>query len=154
MRHALLCDELDDIIHSYNYGIVPGSATVFVKDEVNNMGRLDLTLLEGVMIVVEVSEEGYKVASCSPLSNAAVAITTSKTVQKNLEIMFDTMDNLLMAVSPMFCQIFQQALYDKLESVHRTNIPSSTQEPTQQQLLDLDQTISQQVLEELQNWMH
>lgn len=61
MRHVLLCDELDDIIHSYDYGIVPGSATVFVKDEVNNMGRLDLTLLEGVMIVVEVSEEGYKV---------------------------------------------------------------------------------------------
>lgn len=64
------------------------------------------------------------------------------------------MDNLLMAVSPMFCQRFQRALYDKLESVHRSNIPSSTQEPTQQQLLDLDQTISQQVLEELQNWMH
>ncbi|KAG2230275.1 hypothetical protein BDF21DRAFT_447118 [Thamnidium elegans] len=150
MRHALLCDELDDIIRSYDYGIVPGSATVFVKDEVNNMGRLDLTLLEGVMIVVEVSEKGYKVASCSPLSNATVAITTSKTVQRNLEIMFDTMDNLLMAVSPIFCQRFQQALYDKLESVHKTNIPSSTQEPT----LDLDQTISQQVLEELQNWMH
>lgn len=61
MRHGLLCDELDDITHSYDYGIVPGSATVFVKDELNNIGRLDLTLLEGVMIVVEVSEEGYKV---------------------------------------------------------------------------------------------
>lgn len=61
MRHTLLCDELDDITHSYDYGIVPGSATVFVRDELNNIGRLDLTLLEGVMIVVEVSEEGYKV---------------------------------------------------------------------------------------------
>jgi hypothetical protein len=61
MRHRLLCDELDDIAHSYDYGIVPGSATVFVKDELNNIGRLDLTLLEGVMVVVEVSEEGYKV---------------------------------------------------------------------------------------------
>ena len=61
MRHALLCDELDNITRSYDYGIVPGSATVFVKDELNNIGRLDLTLLEGVMIVVEVSEEGYKV---------------------------------------------------------------------------------------------
>jgi hypothetical protein len=63
MRHGLLCDELDDITHSYDYGIVPGSAAVFVKDELSNIGRLDLTLLEGVMIVVEVSQEGYMVIS-------------------------------------------------------------------------------------------
>ncbi|KAL9539257.1 hypothetical protein MBANPS3_010372 [Mucor bainieri] len=119
MRHALLCDELDNITRSYDYGIVPGSATVFVKDELNNIGRLDLTLLEGVMIVVEVSEEGYKVGSCSPLSSTGTALATAQIVQKNLEVPFETMDNLLMAVSPMFRERFQQALYDKLESVHR-----------------------------------
>ncbi|GAN04475.1 hypothetical protein MAM1_0064c03935 [Mucor ambiguus] len=119
MRHALLCDELDNITQSYDYGIVPGSATVFVKDELNNIGRLDLTLLEGVMIVVEVSEEGYKVGSCSPLSSTGTALATAQIVQKNLEVPFETMDNLLMAVSPMFRERFQQALYDKLESVHR-----------------------------------
>lgn len=42
-------------------GIVPGSATVFVLDEAQGLGRLDLTLLEGVMIVVEVNSQGYKV---------------------------------------------------------------------------------------------
>lgn len=61
MRHNNLSDELDHLTHGYDYGIVAGSATVFVRDEINNIGRLDLTLLEGVMIVVEVSIEGYKV---------------------------------------------------------------------------------------------
>lgn len=65
MRHSLLSDELDDITHAYDYGIVADSATVFVRDEINNIGRLDLTLLEGVMIVVEVSIEGYKVIRSS-----------------------------------------------------------------------------------------
>ncbi|KAI8645024.1 hypothetical protein BD408DRAFT_339508 [Parasitella parasitica] len=137
MRHAVLCDELDNITQSYDYGIVPGSATVFVRDELNNIGRLDLTLLEGVMIVVEVSEEGYKVGSCSPLSSTSTALATAQIVQKNLEVPFETMDNLLMAISPMFRERFQQALYDKLESVHRhqqqpstmsTSMPTTTAE--------------------------
>ncbi|CAO3655926.1 unnamed protein product [Mucor fragilis] len=129
MRHALLCDELDNITRSYDYGIVPGSATVFVKDELNNIGRLDLTLLEGVMIVVEVSEEGYKVGSCSPLSSTGTSLATAQIVQKNLEVPFETMDNLLMAVSPMFRERFQQALYDKLESVHRHQQQQSSTVP-------------------------
>jgi hypothetical protein len=53
-------DELDHITRSYDYGIVPGSASVFHKDELANVSKLDLTLLEGVMVVVEVSPEGYK----------------------------------------------------------------------------------------------
>jgi hypothetical protein len=61
MKQGSICDELDDIARSYDYGIVPGSATVFVKDELNNFGKLDLTLLEGVMIVIEASGEGFKV---------------------------------------------------------------------------------------------
>ncbi|CEP20101.1 hypothetical protein [Parasitella parasitica] len=126
MRHAVLCDELDNITQSYDYGIVPGSATVFVRDELNNIGRLDLTLLEGVMIVVEVSEEGYKVGSCSPLSSTSTALATAQIVQKNLEVPFETMDNLLMTISPMFRERFQQALYDKLESVHRHQPQPST----------------------------
>lgn len=61
MRLGSLSAELDAITREFDYGIVPGSATVFVKDEVNGIGRLDLTLLEGVMIVLEVTDEGYKV---------------------------------------------------------------------------------------------
>lgn len=61
----------------------------------------------------------WKVGSCSPLSSTGTALATAQIVQKNLEVPFETMDNLLMAVSPMFRERFQQALYDKLESVHR-----------------------------------
>ncbi|KAG2194908.1 uncharacterized protein EV154DRAFT_520062 [Mucor mucedo] len=147
MRHSLLSDELDDITHAYDYGIVPGSATVFVRDEINNIGRLDLTLLEGVMIVVEVSIEGYKVASCSPLSNTKDAMLAAQVVQRNLELLFETMDNLLMAVSPLFRERFQQALYEKLESVHHIQ-----QDPSSQS--DLSHALSQEALDDLHNWIH
>jgi hypothetical protein len=66
MRFGSLSAELDAITKEFDYGIVPGSATVFVKDEQNGIGRLDLTLLEGVMIVLEVTDEGYKVSLYSP----------------------------------------------------------------------------------------
>lgn len=90
MRHGLLCDELDDITHSYDYGIVPGSATVFVKDELNNIGRLDLTLLEGVMIVVEVSEEGYKVLLAATLIIFYTELFPNITFSKIGCLMFST----------------------------------------------------------------
>jgi hypothetical protein len=104
------------------------------------------------------------------------------------------MDNLLMAVSPMFRQRFQQALYDRLQSVHggpgstvpldaallqqqqqqqntQTTLASSPiQQPSsvllqnpnpnpneqqqQQQQLDLNHALSQDVLDDLHNWIH
>lgn len=68
--------------------------------------------------------------SCSPLSSTGTALATAQIVQKNLEIPFETMDNLLMAISPLFRERFQQALYDKLESVHRHQQQSSTVQTT------------------------
>ena len=62
MRHRLLCDELDELTHAYDYGIVPGSATVFVRDELNGFGKLDLILLEHIMLVINVSEHHYIVS--------------------------------------------------------------------------------------------
>lgn len=38
---------------------------MFVHDELEGIGRLDLTLLEGVMIVIEVGDQGYKVVTSS-----------------------------------------------------------------------------------------
>ncbi|KAI9470571.1 MAG: hypothetical protein EXX96DRAFT_450220, partial [Benjaminiella poitrasii] len=119
MRKGTLCDELDELTRLYDYGIVPGSATIFVKDELNDIVKLDLTLLENVMIVVEVSEEGYKIKSYSPLSGDNIAVSTGKVVQKNLDMPFKSMDNLLMTISPMFREKYQKELYSKLESVHR-----------------------------------
>ncbi|CAO3590990.1 unnamed protein product [Absidia cylindrospora] len=67
MRFGTLAEELNSITKDYDYGIVPGSAAVFVKDEVMGIGRLDLTLLESVIVVIEVSRQGYKIASSSPI---------------------------------------------------------------------------------------
>jgi hypothetical protein len=61
MAFILLDQELERLKYSYDFGIVPGSATVFYKDEMHNLGKLDLTLLEGVMVVIQVSDEGYTV---------------------------------------------------------------------------------------------
>lgn len=61
MRLRSLNEELDAITRDYDYGIVPGSATVFVRDEIENIGRLDLTLLENVLVVIEVTDDGFKV---------------------------------------------------------------------------------------------
>ena len=81
MRSASIREELEAITSSYDYGmsntctpcysacqhsnvtegIVPGSATAFHLDEAMGFGRVDLTLLEGVMVIIEVNQQGYKV---------------------------------------------------------------------------------------------
>ncbi|KAI9312338.1 hypothetical protein BX666DRAFT_1831492, partial [Dichotomocladium elegans] len=107
-------DELDAISHAYDYGIVPGSATVFVRDHANRIGRLDLTLLEGVLAVIDKTERGYMVTSCSALTNAGLALATASKVQTHLNKPFESMESLLMSISPMFCQRFQEVLLERL----------------------------------------
>lgn len=53
--------ELDKLLYNYDYGIVPGSATIFVRDEVQKTVKMDLTLLENIMVIIEITNEGYKV---------------------------------------------------------------------------------------------
>ncbi|KAI9274790.1 hypothetical protein BDA99DRAFT_498602 [Phascolomyces articulosus] len=119
MRLASLNEELESITRDYDYGIVPGSATIFVLDEIEALGRLDLTLLEGVMIVVEVNSQGYKITSHSPLYSGASALATTQAILAHINQPFETMENLLMTVSPMYCQRFQEVLYAKLQSVNQ-----------------------------------
>ncbi|KAI9259220.1 hypothetical protein EDC94DRAFT_660674 [Helicostylum pulchrum] len=140
MRHGSLSAELDAITREFDYGIVPGSATVFVKDEQNGMGRLDLTLLEGVMIVLEVTDQGYKVTSCSPLCNVDPALSTAQIVQAHIEAPFESMENLLMTISPMFRDRFQQALYDKLQSVQTQQQLVENEQAPSTSLFDIDNT--------------
>lgn len=61
MRKCSLDEELDAATREYDYGIVPGSCTVFVRDTANNVGRLDLTLLEDVLVVIDLTDQGYMV---------------------------------------------------------------------------------------------
>ncbi|KAJ8661913.1 hypothetical protein O0I10_002244 [Lichtheimia ornata] len=117
MRLPTLSEELDAITHNYDYGIVPGSATVFVHDELEGIGRLDLTLLEGVMIVIEVGDQGYKITSYSPLYSTSDTVAATQSVVANLNRPFETMESLLMTISPMFSQRFQELLYQKLDDL-------------------------------------
>lgn len=61
------------------------------------------------------------------------ALSTAQTVQVHLEAPFESMENLLMTISPMFRERFQQALYDKLQSVQaqqqQMGNPLSLQQP-------------------------
>lgn len=71
-----------------------------------------------------------------------------------------------MAISPMFRERFQQALYDKLESVHRHQTTSSIDQNTllqqqqqQQQPIEttpdlVEQALVQDVFNDIQNWIH
>lgn len=52
---------LDCICHDYDYGIVPNSVTVFVRDKVENVGRFELTLLEGILLIIDAFEDGFRV---------------------------------------------------------------------------------------------
>ncbi|KAI9015303.1 hypothetical protein CLU79DRAFT_766075 [Phycomyces nitens] len=118
MREISLSEELNAISHEFDYGIVPKSAAVFMRDETNGVGRLDLTLLEDVMVVIEVSNQGYKVASVLPASEDITCKKAAAQVELHINQLYETMESLLMSLSPMFCERFQQVLLEKLEAVH------------------------------------
>ncbi|KAI8338726.1 hypothetical protein BC941DRAFT_351442 [Chlamydoabsidia padenii] len=118
MRFYSLTEKLESITKDYDYGIVPGSAAVFVKEEVLGIGRLDMTLLENVIVVIDVSNEGYKIASSSPLSDDPTTLAALEHVQA-CRSCFETMDNLLMTASPLFRDRFQSILYDKLHKAQQ-----------------------------------
>ncbi|ORZ14720.1 hypothetical protein BCR42DRAFT_417528 [Absidia repens] len=123
MRFSSLTEELNSITKDYDYGIVPGSAAVFVKDEIMGIGRLDLTLLEGVIVVIELSDQGYHIASSSPLSNDPATLAAAEQVQSCVDRqIFETMENLLMTASPLFRERFQSTLHDKLHKVQQLQL--------------------------------
>ncbi|KAG1052749.1 hypothetical protein G6F43_005133 [Rhizopus delemar] len=110
--------ELDKLLYNYDYGIVPGSATIFVRDEVQKTVKMDLTLLENIMVIIEITNEGYKVLSCSPLSST-VQMSSLQLVQQHMETLFDSMENLLIKISPLFKDKFQKMLDDNLNGIHK-----------------------------------
>ncbi|KAG0163711.1 hypothetical protein DFQ28_011348 [Apophysomyces sp. BC1034] len=164
MRLASLSEELDAITRDYDYGIVPGSATVFVKDTIAGIGRLDLTLLEGVIVVIELSDGGYKVVSCSPLCNIELALTTAQEVHPHMNAQFESMENLLMTISPMFREKFQQTLFERLQSVQNHDKTSLENGDAESPLSSINTTTtfdhhssthtSTDIYDELHDWMH
>lgn len=77
------------------------------------------------------------------------ALSTAQTIQAHLEAPFESMENLLMTISPMFRDRFQQALYDKLQIVQaQQQLGSSTS------LYDKTTNSEHDPFDELNNWMN
>ncbi|CDH53171.1 hypothetical protein RO3G_08928 [Lichtheimia corymbifera JMRC:FSU:9682] len=131
MRSASIREELEAITSSYDYGIVPGSATAFHLDEAMGFGRVDLTLLEGVMVIIEVNQQGYKVVSQSALFCGPAAEQATKTIEGYMDHPFETVENLLMSISPLFAERFRQVLCQKLDNINNQSAPSSTPAQTE-----------------------
>lgn len=75
------------------------------------------------------------------------ALSTAQTVQAHLEAPFESMENLLMTISPMFRARFQQALYDKLQSVQ-------AQQQLDTPLFDTTASNDHNPFDELNHWMN
>ncbi|KAI8088781.1 uncharacterized protein BX664DRAFT_331362 [Halteromyces radiatus] len=159
-----LDDELDAICKLYDYGIVPGSVTVFVRDKVKQCGQLDLTLLEGIMIVVDVSEEGFMVTSCTQIINEPKYVEALKVVQVHLEHVFDSMEKLLMTISPLFAAKYIERLqssvhHDFLDTTCSIQPPSSilsSEQQQEQQQLQQQQSVSNisSAYSDVFDWIH
>lgn len=76
--------------------------------------------------------------SCSPLCNVDPALSTSQTVEAHLEAPFESMESLLMAISPMFRDRFQQELYNKLQCVQQQQQQQQHQQQQQQNTQPID----------------
>ncbi|CAO3639803.1 unnamed protein product [Cunninghamella blakesleeana] len=110
MHFSTLNEELNSLDKKYDYGVMPNSITVFVRDSINKTGKIELTLLEGIMIIIEASLQGYMVLSCTPLFKDSNIKNALAIVNSHLEETFDTMDKLLITISPLFADRFIQKL--------------------------------------------
>ncbi|CAO3580147.1 unnamed protein product [Absidia cylindrospora] len=70
---------------------------------------------------------GFKiqVTSCTPFIDSPTMANSLKLVQDHLEYMFDTMDNLLMTISPLFAQRFLDKIQSTCISPTLTDLPKA-----------------------------
>ncbi|ORZ24747.1 hypothetical protein BCR42DRAFT_403566 [Absidia repens] len=107
---------LDDICTEYDYGIVSGSVTVFIRDSVENYGRFELTILEGILLIIDAFEDGFMITQCTPLFDTPTISDSLKLVQDQLEKKYDTLNKLLLTISPHFSQRY----WDKIQTITPT----------------------------------
>ncbi|RUS19234.1 hypothetical protein BC937DRAFT_87790 [Endogone sp. FLAS-F59071] len=127
MKLENIRDELLAIVGEYEYGIAPGSTRVCSIDETRGTGQVELELLEGAVVVVEVSDRGFQIISAKPAvppghNKSSVLSVDSPSwdgVQAVVGHPFETMESLLMAASPKFRGNFQGQLFAKLVELKR-----------------------------------
>ena len=64
--------------------------------------------------------------SCSALSSAGLSVSTARTVQSHMNAPFDNLESLLLSISPVFCQRFQQCFISKCTTTASTKPSTST----------------------------
>ncbi|KAL0093062.1 hypothetical protein J3Q64DRAFT_1634015 [Phycomyces blakesleeanus] len=151
MKSLSLTQKLQGISQDYDYGIVPGSSTIFMRDEVNGIARLDLTLLEGVMVIIEVCDQGYKLCSYISLSATPSAFQAGEAIKEHVEVPFESMDNLLMTISPAFRERLERVLFDKLQDIHSDPSLPVTHSPTPH---SSSSTKLQDSFDDINDWIH
>ncbi|KAI9303069.1 hypothetical protein BJ944DRAFT_241777 [Cunninghamella echinulata] len=127
-QFAILNQELNNINKKYNYGLMPDSITIFVRDSINKICKMELILLEGILVIIEASLEGYMVLSCTPLYKNSQGEVNNALILVNSHIdeKFDTLDKLLITISPLFADRFIQHLQSSFIS---PPIPISSSPP-------------------------
>lgn len=71
--------------------------------------------------------------SCAPLTSSSLAIATAQNVQAHIAKNFESMESLLITLSPLFCQRFQDTLFSKLQGVQNEQQQQEQQQQQQQQ---------------------
>lgn len=88
-----------------------------------------------------------QITSYSPLYSTSDTIAATQSVVASLNQPFETMESLLMTISPMFSQRFQELLYQKLDDIReQQQQPSNNDNDTilQQQPSSSYNTVSEQ----------
>jgi len=99
-------------------------------DETRGTGEVELELLEGTVVVVEVSDRGFQIISAKPAApptqnNSSVPSVDPPSwdgmasVQAVVGHPFETMESLLMATSPKFRESFRGQLFARLIELKR-----------------------------------
>ncbi|CAO3636915.1 unnamed protein product [Cunninghamella echinulata] len=96
---------------------------------------MELILLEGILVIIEASLEGYMVLSCTPLFKNSQEVNNALIlVNSHIDEKFDTLDKLLITISPLFADRFIQHLQSSFTSspipISSSLLPSSSSSTT------------------------
>ncbi|CAG8449654.1 1134_t:CDS:2 [Funneliformis caledonium] len=120
--------ELSNVLKEYDYGVIPNSIKILPTKSLNpdahQSSLFQLTLLENIKLIITIAEEGYIITEADP-----VDVTVNEDLEcakKWINKPFETMEALLLAVSPKFGDKFHQALFSNLSNLSQQSIGNIT----------------------------
>ncbi|RKP05289.1 hypothetical protein THASP1DRAFT_32874 [Thamnocephalis sphaerospora] len=122
MLPAAVEQELAALQRDFGYGI-RGRITAAPQSESSaHATRFQLTTLEGVQVLVELSNRGFQVIEATAAAGQCLDSDTSAVIATVCDDaanghVYEGMEALLMTISPGFCTQFHQRLYAKLTTL-------------------------------------